>query len=143
MAGDKAMEQVERQGKRGFSIMDAEELRRFQPIEGVELPAGIAYVAADIDRGMETLNVTPNEALKTIVQQGRSPLTIEEGIALLTHYPDILQKNNGFSLLASCCGDRRVIALWISGGWPKLGWCWVGNPHTWLGSASCGCRIGG
>ncbi|WP_374020396.1 DUF5701 family protein [Paenibacillus thiaminolyticus] len=142
-SGDKAMEQVERQGKRGFSIMDAEELRRFQPIEGVELPTGIAYVAADIDRGMETLNVTPNEALKTLVQQGRSPLTIEEGIALLTHYPDILQKNNGFSLLAFRCGDRRVIALWISGGRPKLGWCWAGNPHTWLGSASCGRRIGG
>ncbi|MFL1677274.1 DUF5701 family protein [Paenibacillus dendritiformis] len=143
VAGDKAMEQVERQGKRGFSIMEAEEIRRFQPIEGVELPAGIAYVAADIDRGMETLNVTPNEALKTIAQQGRSPLTIEEGIALLTHYPDMLQKNNGFSLLASRCGDRRVTALWISGGRPKLGWCWAGNPHTWLGSASCGRRIGG
>ena len=143
LAWDKAMEQVERQGKRGFSIMDAEELRRFQPIEGVELPAGMAYVAADIDRGMETLNVTPNDALKTLVEQGRSPLTIEEGIALLTHYPDILQKNNGFSLLASRCGDRRVTALWISGGRPKLGWCWAGNPHTWLGSASCGCRIGG
>ncbi|MGG3835880.1 DUF5701 family protein [Paenibacillus thiaminolyticus] len=143
VAGDKAMEQVERQGKRGFSIMEAEEIRRFQPIEGVELPAGIAYVAADIDRGMETLNATPNEALKTIAQQGRSPLTIEEGIALLTHYPDMLQKNNGFSLLASRCGDRRVTALWISGGRPKLGWCWAGNPHTWLGSASCGRRIGG
>ncbi len=38
LSGDKAMEKVERQGKRGFSIMDAEELRRFQPIEGVELP---------------------------------------------------------------------------------------------------------
>nr|WP_241825441.1 DUF5701 family protein [Micromonospora sp. CB01531] len=21
-------------------------------------------------------------------------------------------------------------------GAPKLGWCWYGNPHTWLGSAT-------
>ncbi|WFF07707.1 DUF5701 family protein [Micromonospora sp. WMMD1076] len=27
-------------------------------------------------------------------------------------------------------------ALWISQGAPKLGWCWFGNPHTWLGSAT-------
>jgi hypothetical protein len=24
----------------------------------------------------------------------------------------------------------------------NLGWCWDGNPHTWLGSASCKTRIG-
>ncbi len=23
-----------------------------------------------------------------------------------------------------------------------LGWCWDDNPHTWLGSASCGRRLG-
>ena len=70
------------------------------------------------------------------------PLTIDEGIAILTHHPDFLQKNNCFSLLASRCGDQRVPAMWISGGAPRLGWCWAGNPHTWLGSASCRSRIG-
>jgi hypothetical protein len=39
-------------------------------------------------------------------------------------------------------GDRRVLALWISGGAPKLGWCWDGNPHDWLGVASAGGRLG-
>ncbi|MFE9203891.1 DUF5701 family protein [Micromonospora sp. NPDC007230] len=24
----------------------------------------------------------------------------------------------------------------MSQGAPKLGWCWYGNPHTWLGSAT-------
>ncbi|MFD8334700.1 DUF5701 family protein [Streptomyces solisilvae] len=24
-----------------------------------------------------------------------------------------------------------------------LGWCWEGNPHTWLGMASAGTRTGG
>jgi NhaA family Na+:H+ antiporter len=44
------------------------------------------------------------------------------------------------SLLGSRAGDRRVPALWLRRGHPKLGWCWAGNPHTWLGSASCGGR---
>ena len=136
------IQRVERNGKTGFSVMDSDDLRKFKPIEGINLPNGMAYLAVDIDTGKETLNVTPDEALKTITAHNRSPLTIEEGIALVTHFPDMVKKNNGFSLLASRCGDRRVSALWISGGKPKLGWCWAGNPHTWLGSASCKYRLG-
>ncbi|WP_238403128.1 DUF5701 family protein [Paenibacillus mesophilus] len=140
--GERAMHLVERKNKTGFSVMDSDDINRFKPIEGITIPDGMAYMLADIDTGKQTLNVTPNEALPTILQQNRSPLTLEEGIALITHYPELLGKNNGFSLLASRCGDRRVTALWISGGRPKLGWCWAGNPHTWLGSASCGGRRG-
>ncbi|SMF83422.1 hypothetical protein SAMN05661091_2376 [Paenibacillus uliginis N3/975] len=140
--GEKAMQLVERKNQKGFSVMDANDIQRFKPIEGIELPNGIAYLAMDIDTGTETRNVTPNEALKTIVNDNRSPLTLEEGIAVITHNPDILMKNRGFSLLGSRCGDRRVTALWISAGKPKLGWCWAGNPHTWLGSASCSSRVG-
>ncbi|MDF2649859.1 MAG: hypothetical protein K0Q73_5664 [Paenibacillus sp.] len=140
--GEKAMQLVKRNDKMGFSVMDADDIKRFKSIEGIELPKGIAYLAVDIDTGKETLNITPNEAIKTITNEHRTPLTLEEGIALITHFPDILQKNNGFSLLGSRCGDRRVTALWISAGKPKLGWCWAGNPHTWLGSASCGSRSG-
>lgn len=46
------------------------------------------------------------------------------------------------AILGSRCGDKRVPALWVSGGHPRLGWCWAGNPHTWLGSASCAGRVG-
>lgn len=140
--GEKAIQLVERKNQKGFSVMDAEDIQRFNPIEGIELPTGMAYLAVDIDTGKETRNVTPNEALKMIVNDNRSPLTLEEGIAVITHFPDLLMKNNGFSLLGSRCGDRRVTALWISAGKPKLGWCWAGNPHTWLGSASCSSRVG-
>jgi hypothetical protein len=136
------MQLVERNGKTGFSVMDSEDLQQFQPIGEVELPKGHAYIMVDIDTGKETLNVTPNAALEAITAHQRSPLTIPEGIALVTHFPDLIKKNNGFSLLASRCGDRRVTAIWISEGRPKLGWCWAGNPHTWLGSASCKYRLG-
>jgi hypothetical protein len=139
---DKAIRLVERRGKAGFSVLDPDELERFEPIDGVHLPAGPAYLAVDVDTGRDTLNVTPDDALEAIETDHRSPLTIDEGIALITHHPEAVAKNGGFSLPGSRCGDRRVTALWISEGRPKLGWCWAGNPHTWLGSASCGRRAG-
>ena len=140
-AGD-AIRRVEREGKRALSMLDDEELARFVPIEGVELPDGPAYLLLDVDTGHEYRNVTPDDALVSIRAAGRSPLTIEEGIAVVTHHPETIARNDGWSLLASRCGDRRVGALWISKGAPKLGWCWAGNPHTWLGSASCAARVG-
>lgn len=129
-------------GKPGFVDRTAADIERFVAIEQFAIPPGAAYLAFDVDRGGETLNVRPNDALPSITAQGRSPLTVAEGIALITHYPETLAKNNCFSLLGSRCGDRRVPALWISNRAPKLGWCWAGNPHTWLGSASCARRVG-
>ena len=73
---------------------------------------------------------------------GRTPLTIEEGIAVVTHAPQLLEKNRCFMLSGSRRGDRRVPAMWISARAPKLGWCWDGNPHDWLGVASAGSRVG-
>jgi hypothetical protein len=136
-----AIERVEREGATGFSVMDAPDLDRFSPIESVRPPAGGAYLITDVDLGAGNRNVTPDDALAAIESDGRSPLTIDEGIALVTQRPEAVARNAGFSLLGSRCGDRRVTALWISQGRPKLGWCWAGNPHTWLGSASCAQRI--
>lgn len=139
---EEAMSLVALGGGNGFVKMDPVEPQSFRTIGGIELPPGAAYLVADIDTGAGTLNATPDEALKTISRNGRSPLTIDEGIALVTHYPEVLKTKNCFSILGSRCGDRRVPAIWMSGGSPRLGWCWAGNPHTWLGSASCGSRVG-
>lgn len=87
------------------------------------------------------MNVAPDEAYRTLSGQGRSPLTVEEAVAVLTQFPEFLQPRHCFSLLASGCGDKRVPALWLSENRPKLGWCWADNPHTWLGSASCAERV--
>jgi len=137
-----AIERVELAGRPGFTTMEADDLERFAPIPGIEAAAGVPYLLADVDTRGETLNVTPDEALRLIEREGRSPLTIGEGVALVTHHPDILRTHNSFSLLGSRCGDRRVPAIWVSERRPRLGWCWAGNPHTWLGSASCAERIG-
>lgn len=99
------------------------------------------YLVTNVERGEEFRNVRPEDATKAIISRNRTPLTIEEGIAFATQFPDALAKNNCFMLAGSRCGDRRVPALWISENAPKLGWCWDGNPHTWLGTASTESRV--
>jgi hypothetical protein len=121
------------------------DLDSYQPIDGCEPPAA-AYLLVGVERGEEFCNVRPEDATRTIRERGRTPLTIDEGIALVTQVPPVLEKNKCFMLAGSrrtaLSGDRRVPALWISERAPKLGWCWDGNPHTWLGTASAGARLG-
>jgi len=142
VASENAMPLVELGGKQGFVRMYPSDPKCFSPIEAIDLPRGLAYLVADVDTGPGTLDVTPDDALEMIASEGRSPLTIDEGIALVSQHPEVLKTKNCFSILGSRSGDKRVPALWISGGSPRLGWCWAGNPHTWLGSASCAARVG-
>ncbi len=137
-------------GKSGFVSADLADLDRFVPIPGLDVPTS-PYLLVGVERGEEYLNWSPDEALPAIRERGRSPLTVAEGVAVLTQRPDLLEPNRCFMLLGSRCGDRRVPALWISGGTgkdgrerrgaPKLGWCWAGNRHTWLGHASAAGRV--
>lgn len=115
-------------------------LERFVATKETELPDQHLYLLLDVERGEEFCGAVPNDAMATVITRGRTLLTVEEGIALITHYPEILVKNKCFSLGGSRSGDRRVPAIWISQHPPKLGWCWEGNPHTWLGMASAGGR---
>lgn len=145
VATEAAMWRIRIKDQRGMVGMHPVEPKSFTPLEELEIPDSLAYLLVDIDTGRETLNVTPHEALKQIQQENRSPLTIDEGVALVTHFPKVLRdkKNyNSFSMLGSRRGDQRVPALWISSKKPRLGWCWDNNAHTWLGSASCGSRVG-
>ncbi|MBD3783485.1 MAG: hypothetical protein IE926_11115 [Micrococcales bacterium] len=119
-----------------------EGLAPYRPIAEVTLPRPDAYLLLDVDRGEEFRGVRPEEALPVVLGRGRSPLTVEEGVAVVTHAPGLLEKNRCFMLSGSRRGDRRVPAMWISERAPKLGWCWDGNPHTWLGVASVGARVG-
>ena len=136
-----AMELTDLDGRTGFADFDAADIARFDPIPGLGAPNAGAWVVLDVDRGSDLRNVTPTEALGTITSRGRSPITVAEGVALITQHPRLLEKNHCFSLVGSRCGDKRVPAIWISKRAPKLGWCWAGNSHTWLGSASCSARL--
>ncbi|MER7129030.1 DUF5701 family protein [Streptosporangium saharense] len=115
-------------------------LERFVSTEETGLSDQSAYLLLDVERGEEFCGAVPRDAMNTIRTRERTPITIEEGIAVITQFPEVLVKNKCFSLGGSRSGDRRVPALWISQHTPKLGWCWEGNPHTWLGMASAGGR---
>ncbi|WP_197320692.1 DUF5701 family protein [Saccharomonospora sp. NB11] len=130
--------------KPGFVDRSFEEgaLARFVAPDTVRLPDADAYLLFDVQRGEEFCGEVPRDAMDVIAGRARTVLTIEEGIALFTLYPEVLVKNKCYMLGGSRCGDRRVPALWISQHAPKLGWCWERNPHTWLGMASAGGRVG-
>lgn len=147
---------LSRSGKSGFVVVDMTDLDDFAPIAGVDIPDGPFYAIDGIDRGEEMLNWSPDEALPAITGAGRTPLTIGEGIAWLLQQPDRLEPNKCFMTIGSRLTrpdgtlDARTPAIWISGGTgrdgrerknaPKVGWCWAGNRHTWLGFASAAGR---
>jgi hypothetical protein len=148
---------IERGGRRGFVVADMHDADGFAPIEPVRLPAAPVYVAVDLDRGDHLANWSPDEALPAIIAAGRTPLTLGEGIHWLLQQPEVLQRNHCFmtigSRLRKTSGllDPRAPALWLSNGTgrdgrenrnaPKVGWCWAGNRHTWLGFASAAARM--
>lgn len=144
-------------GKEGFVVEDMTDVDAFAPIDGIELPDGPLYGVLGVERGDEMQNRSPDEALHAILDAGRTPLTLGEGIAWLLQSPDVLSRNDCFMTIGSRLRrpdgrlDARTPALWISNGTgrdgrarrgaPKVGWCWAGNRHTWLGFASAAARM--
>jgi hypothetical protein len=142
---------VRHSDKPGFVVADMSDLEKFVPITEITIPDRPLYLVHDIDRGDDMRNWSPKEALPAILELGRTPLTISEGISWLLQEPKLLEPNHCFMTIASrkVNGkrlDARTPAIWISGGTghdgsankgaPKVGWCWAGNRHTWLGFAS-------
>ncbi|HET7800452.1 MAG TPA: DUF5701 family protein [Humibacillus xanthopallidus] len=141
----------------GFVVEDMTDVDAFAPIDGVSLPSGPGYVVRGLERGDELANWSPDEALPHITEAGRSPLTLAEGIHWALQAPEVLDRNHCFMTIGSRRRkpdgrlDARTPALWISNGTgrdgrerrgaPKVGWCWAGNRHTWLGFASAAGRL--
>jgi len=49
------------------------------------------------------------------IENGHLAFVIDEGVAIISQFPEFLIKNNCFSLLASRHhGDQRVPAIWIN-----------------------------
>jgi hypothetical protein len=143
-------------GKPGFVVTDMTDVDEFVPISSATVPDSPLYVVNDLDRGDAMANWSPDEALPAITDAGRTPLTLTEGLHWLLQRPETLQRGRCFMTIASRRHkpdgslDTRTPALWISNGTgrdgaanrdaPKVGWCWAGNRHTWLGFASAGGR---
>src|SRR3954454_1810346 len=131
---------VQMVGGTGFTTLPADDLARFRPLPELDVPS-MPYLLLDVDPGPDTLGLPPAQAAEKIAASGRTPLTLAEGLAVLASEPGVLRSRNCFSLLGSRAGDKRVPALWVSARRPRLGWCYQGAPHSWLGSASCAGRL--
>jgi hypothetical protein len=136
-----AVERVDVRGKAGWTDMQ-DEIGSYRPIDGVDVPDSPVYLLADVSTGPETLDVRPIDALPMVTAAGRTPLTVDEGVALVTQFPELLTERNAFQALGSRADNKRVPSFWLSKGAPRLGWCWAGNPHSWLGAGSAAARIG-
>ncbi|MET9952886.1 DUF5701 family protein [Streptomyces sp. NPDC006339] len=145
---------LRRGGKPGFVVVDMPDVDDFTPYGdgGVELPDAPLYLVDGVDRGDRMANWSPEEALPALTEEGRSPLVLSEGIHWVLQQPDALERNRCFMTIGSRLRkpkgtyDARTPAIWISNGTgrdgkerrdaPKVGWCWWGNRHTWLGFGS-------
>lgn len=147
---------IKQSGKAGFIVEDLLDVESFITIPEVEIPNSSIYFVKGLDRGDAFSNWSPNEALPILLKNGASPLITLEGLIWTLQVPGILERNYCFMTIGSRkfkpsgLLDPRVPALWISNGTgrdgvdrrnaPKLGWCWAGNRHTWLGIASAQTR---
>ena len=137
----------------GFVVEDLTDLADFVPAPGVTVPDADLYAVRDPQRGDEFANQSPDEVDPQVRAGGRDLMTLHEGLCWALQEPGIIDRNHCFMTTGSRKPgprpgrlDSRVPALWISNGTgrdgvarknaPKLGWCWAGNRHTWLGIAS-------
>lgn len=135
------LETVHTVGGAGFTTMTDDELAAFRPLPELGVPAS-PYLLLDVDLGADTVDVPPRDVLPGIAAAGRTPLTVAEGLAVLVSDPGVLRSRGCFSVAGSRAGDKRVPAFWVSARRPRLGWCYQGAPHSWLGTASCAGRLG-
>ncbi|WNM30016.1 DUF5701 family protein [Streptomyces sp. Li-HN-5-11] len=148
---------LRRDGNQGFVVTDMSDVDLFAPLDTVALPDAPLYLLTGLDRGDRMANWSPNEALPALTAEARTPLLITEGIHWVMQQPSVLERNHCFMTIGSRLRkadgalDARTPALWISNGTgrdgrerrnaPKVGWCWAGNRHTWLGFASATGRL--
>ncbi|WP_277213758.1 DUF5701 family protein [Isoptericola croceus] len=141
--------------REGFVVVDMPDVDEFAPT--VSEPGADVYAVVGLDRGDDLANWSPAEGAPEIAGRGRTPLTLTEGLQWVLQAPEALERNRCFMTIGSRLRkpdgsfDTRTPAVWISNGTgrdgsqrrgaAKVGWCWWGNRHTWLGLGSAASRI--
>ena len=141
-------------GRPGFVVADMTDIDDFSSVAA--MPDSPVYLLRGLDRGDDMTNWSPAEADSAIAAVGRTALTLGEGLHWLLQQPAALERARCFMTIGSRLRkadgtlDARTPGIWISNGTgrdgadrrdaPKVGWCWAGNRHTWLGFASAAGR---
>ncbi len=64
----------------------------FKNAEGVLTPDK-PYLLFDVETGYAMINTAPKKCVEAFSREGRSPLTIDEGLALIKHFPEVLESH--------------------------------------------------
>jgi len=132
----KQMTMVKLNGKTGVIYLDISEIDN---AEGTETPRK-PYLIHDVEDGKAMLGTSPNNCVKQFKKQGRLGLNAQEGIAVATHNPEILN-DHYMDLTGSRLRSSDLVPnLCLSDGRPGLGWNDAGFSGSGWGSASCGSR---
>lgn len=132
------MAMTELNGKTGYTYLDLNSLANIEETGIATLP----YLIRDPENGSALKNCSLDYCLEQFAKQKRSGLTAEEGIALITHEPEMME-NCKINLLGSRCGSSYVVCLQIIDSRPALGYNWLDGIDLEPGWAnpSCGSRI--
>ncbi|MDD3581067.1 MAG: DUF5701 family protein [Desulfobacca sp.] len=67
------------------------------------------YLLIGVETGAAMLNIPPKKCVAAFHKEGRVPLTIDEGLALITHFPEVLESHwidlPGSELIHKCAGE--------------------------------------
>jgi len=64
----------------------------FENAKGVSTP-NKPYLLLDVETGYAMKNITPKKCVEIFKGEGRFPLTIDEGTAIITHFPEVLESH--------------------------------------------------
>ncbi len=83
----------------------------FTNAPGVSTP-NKTYVLIDVETGSAMINTPPKKCVQIFNNEGRFALTIDEGIALITHFPEVLDNHwldlPGSELIHKCAGQDAM-----------------------------------
>ena len=97
-------------GKAGFVVTDMTDVDEFTPIASVAVPDTPVYLVSAPERGDAMANWSPDEALPAILDAGRTPLTLTEGLHWLLQRPDALQRGRCFMTIGFPAPQARRFA---------------------------------
>ena len=80
--------------KPGFVVVDMADIDHVLPIAEASPSGSPVYLVHGPDRGDDLANGSPAEALLEILNRGRTPLTLIEGMLWPLQQPDVLERNH-------------------------------------------------
>ena len=130
------MKMVRYCGWKGHDYLDQYEVNNV-----VDVPKG-HYFIFDVENDDSTFGISPEKAEAIIKKQKRSPLTVDESIALCIHTNVLSEKNCLYCTGSRCKFANEVPCIDLDYDRPNLGWRYAGvSAGGWWGSSSCRSRV--